>query len=938
MSARVEMEGQTGSAPRDPEPRSRGLMRDGDAGRDGPPTAARARSRRAITAPVPVPLPPVLARADSEPFVGRALALRQLHDRWLSESRATAGLVVVTGEPGIGKTRLVSRFAAAVHADGAVVLCGRTDQDSVWPYQAFVEALRYYASHRPDLVSDAAIPPAAAEALSALVPEIAAPTVPERGPDGRHVLFEAVVRVLLAAARPRGLLLVLEDLHWADAATTLLLRHVLRRGEGTRLLVVGTVDDRHPGAGVALDDLERDAELDTLELAGLPPAEAAQLITHRAGRHADDDASVRRLCDETGGNPLFIQELLRVPWSAAGHGARVPAAVKRVIGQRVDRLPRASLETLTLAAVLGNEFSLMTLQAVAPDREQDELIDILEAAVAAGLIVEDREVDRFSFSHSLVRAALYERPIASRRLRLHRRIAEALEFSPLPVHPGELAHHYFEARAVGGADKAILYGLEAGAAAQTARAYETAVEHYERVLEVLPLVGRDDAGARCDLLLALGRARWQASDPAPRSTFAQAVELARGLGSADRLARAALGVGGRFYAPGASDLGYTDLLDEALAALGPADCALRVRVLARLAENLVLAQPAQARRLADEALATARRLAEPGGLSAALMGRHAALLYVEHAAERRRIGEQLVAVAGELDDRELGALARHWLLYDLAELGDVDDAHRRVQELTRLAAELQQPLYRHSALAWRGVFAGLAGRFDEAEQLARDSVRLAHGAGAPDAQAHFTAQLVAIRREQGRLDELLPQIEWLARGEAHPEAWRAILPMAYLDAGDDSRARTAFERAVSGETRLPTMLWLTATSALCEAATELGDVARAEHLYAELAPYGDRLVQWSFTGNGGSVRRILGRAAALAGRREDACPHFEAALARHAELEAPALLARTRCDYGEFLLATRADLPRARRLLREAAGTAQRLGMTTVAARAARHG
>ena len=145
------------------------------------------------------------------------------------------------------------------------------------------------------------------------------------------------------------------------------------------------------------------------------------------------------------------------------------------------------------------------------------------------------------------------------------------------------------------------------------------------------------------------------------------------------------------------------------------------------------------------------------------MGRHAALLHVEHAAERRRVGEELLAVAGELVDAEMGALTRHWLLYDLAELGELDHARARHAELERVAAELQQPLYRHAALAWRGVWAGLAGRFDEAERLARDSVRLAERAAAPDARTHFTAQLVAVRREQGRLDELLPNIERLAR-------------------------------------------------------------------------------------------------------------------------------------------------------------------------------
>ena len=211
----------------------------------------------------------------------------------------------------------------------------------------------------------------------------------------------------------------------------------------------------------------------------------------------------------------------------------MPPAVKHVIGRRLDRLPRAALEVLTLAAVLGSDFSLdgagggrARPRAGRADRRPRG------GRRGAASIVEDTEqVDRFSFAHALVRETLYERPIASRRVRLHRRVAEALEFSPLPVHPAELAHHYFQARAVGGADKAILYGLEAGIAAQTTHAYEAAVEHYERVLSILPLVGRDDAGARCDLLLALGAARWQASQPDPRSTFAQALEMARELGS-----------------------------------------------------------------------------------------------------------------------------------------------------------------------------------------------------------------------------------------------------------------------------------------------------------------------------------------------------------------------------------------------------------------------
>jgi tetratricopeptide (TPR) repeat protein len=442
------------------------------------------------------------------------------------------------------------------------------------------------------------------------------------------------------------------------------------------------------------------------------------------------------------------------------------------------------------------------------------------------------------------------------------------------------------------------------------------------------------------VLLALGAARWRANEHDPRSTFAEALELARGLASSGRLARAALGAGGRFYAPGDTDDPCIELLEEALAALEPGDSVLRVRLLAALAEKLVFAQPPErAAGVAAEATGMARRLGEASGLAAALMARHATLLHAEHTHERRRIGEQALALAGELGDLELGALGRHWLLYDLAEMGDLDEARRRQTELDQLAQELRQPLYRHSSLAWRCVWLGMAGRFEEAERLARESVRLAERADAPDAQAHFTAQLAALRREQGRLGELVPELERLAGDEPSAMAWRSILPLAYLDAGDPARARAAYERALGGGiTALPrTMLWLTTLGSLAEAAAQLDDPDNAERLYAELEPHAARLLQWSFTGNAGSVHRLLGRTAATAGRTDRARRHFEAALRHHAELDAAALLARTRCDYGELLLrGSRSERPTARKYLAQARLAAHRLGMAGVALRADR--
>src|SRR5918994_1768353 len=850
--------------------------------------------------PRPVPLPAVLARVERAPFVGRVRPLQRVRALWEEATRDQGRLAVLAGEPGTGKTRLAARVAAPAHAEGAVVLYGRADDESVSPYQPFVEALRHYAANRPRLADETGLPAAAAEELARLVPELDPSTADtavrgrEQRERSRHELFDAVVRLLLHAAESQRLLLVLEDLHWADVPTLILLRQLLRRGAESPLLVIATYSDLEADAAGplarVLTDLRREAGMETIRLGGLRPSETAELVVAHLGRGSVDSASAKRLFDQTGGNPFFIEQLLHTPAAAPAAPVAVPEGVKDVIGRRLDRLPPATLETLTLAAVLGSDFRLATLQAVAADQRQDDLIASLEAAVAARLILEDPdEVDRFSFTHALVRQTLYERPIASRRLRLHRRVAVALEAAPLSVHPAELAHHYFQAREVGGAAKAIVYSLQAAEARQATHAYEDATAHYERALAALEIVNRDDAAARCDVLLALGAARWQASEADPRSTFVEAVGLARRLASSDRLAHAVLGAGGRFYAPGATDEAYIELLEEALTALEPGDSVLRVRLPARLAEKLVFAQPPErAGELAAGAVGMARRLGEAGALAAALMGRHAALLHAQHAQERRRVGEQALALAGELGAHELGALARHWLLYDLAEMGDLEEARRRHAELELVADELQQPLYRHSSLAWRGVWAVLAGRFAEAERIARESFRLAEHAGAPDAQAHFTAQLVALRREQGRLHELLPEIERLAGAEPAASAWCSLLPLAYLEAGDRTHARAAYDRAIGGglATIPRTMLWLTALGSLAEAAAQLGDPDGGAQLYVELEPYADRLVQWSFTGNAGSVHRLLGRTAAVAGWNDRARRHFEAALRRHSELDA----------------------------------------------------
>ena len=913
--------------------------------RHGEAPASRPSPSR--TEHVAVPFPGLLARSEQKALVGRREPRERL-SRWWQEGRDEGALILVAGDAGIGKTRLAARLGAEAHAAGATVLYGRAEEETVVPYQPLVEALRHYARHCPGLREDAALAPHRGE-LARIVPELAHPERPSDGEelaDQRYRLFEAVVALLGHAAARGPLLLVLEDLHWADKPTLLLLKQVIRHTEHLPATLLATYRDAEVGDSLArmLSDVRRERVVRRIPLDGLSEEDTGALVqahTHAAA----SPAFARGVFAHTAGNPFFIEETLRDLSELPGAGQcdrlpaslAVPEGVKEVIGRRVGRLSPETVHTLTTAAVLGREFRLDALQAVTRSR-QDELLAALEEGVDAGLIMEHVEhADRFAFCHALVREALHERPSASRRRRVHLAAAAALEAARerLEIPAAELAWHFYEAREIGGAEKAVEHCLEAARRAAASRAYEDAARHYEHALRALEFARGEVDAVRCDVLLALGGARWQAGEPGARAAFERAAEVARRLRSPDRLARAALGAGGRFYAPVAADDGYIVLLTEALEALGRVDTPLRARVLARLAQSIAIAEPGgRAAILAREAVAVAEGLDDTAAVPVALMSLHAALLHVAHADQRVDVATRARDAAVTAGLFEVAALAGHWLVFDLLEIGRLDEADRVHGELEQLAGELQQPLYRHSALAWRCVRAQLAGRFQESERLARESLRLAERAGAPDAQRHFVAQLFVLRREQGRLGELVGEIARLAGPGPGALLWQAALPLAHLDAGDVSRARDAYDR-VAADRHPTTMFWLPVAAMLGEAAAALHDAEGVEHYYGLLLPYAGRLIQAGFAGNLGCVHRVLGLLAVRRSDRQAACAHLECALEVHTALGAPPLVARTQTDLAEVLLSggTRAERARATWLLASALGTAEALGMTGLAAR-----
>ena len=898
--------------------------------------------------------PAALAAADGAAFLGRDEELARLLVPWREAAGGERRLAIVMGEPGVGKTRLAARVAQEVREDGGLALYGRAEEDAVIPFQPFVEALRQYGDRVGwDVPADN---PGSVGELARLIPELRrqadSPPTQSYPPElERYQLFEAVADVLASASQPKPLLLILDDLHWADKPTLLLLRHLARHSGPARILTLVTLRDvdldrDHPLVTV-LADLRRDGPIVRVGLEGLDESATAQLVAARLGRPTAP-GFVRAVSEQTEGNPFFIEEALRslseTEFEDSGEGPSertlervgIPEGVAEVLFRRLRRLPDGALECLTLGSVIGRDFDLRLIEDLR-DSGAPPAIDAVEFAVAAGLVVESSErLDRFSFRHALVRETIYRQLTASRRARLHKAVGETLEqvasgAGPDAVPYGQIAHHFHLAGDLVEPEKVTMHAVRAGERAAQALAYEEAVDHYKRAVDASARAGATGSAVHCDLLLALGRVQWQAGEDGARETFLAAATCNRSEITPQQLALAALGLGQRYFEANVVDETYRQLLEESLGALPDEHAALRARMLARLAENLHFSgEVTRSMALSEEAVAIARGLGDRDTLVAALKGRHVALLHADYAEQRLAlIDEMLTLVSGH---REISTEGHHWRLYDLFEIGGLDEARWAQAQLEALAFELGQPLFRHLALGWRGVWAELEGRPEEAEQLAHESLEFGERAHASDARSVFTAKLLMLRRDQGRLAELLPATEDLARGPIL--AWRAAHGWALLEAGEKESGRRVYERLIArGLGALPRdHLWLTTMSKLAEAAALIADVPRAGEIHELLLPYADRNVQVVFATCWGPVERQLALLAATVGRSEAAWGHLNRALELSRAMGAPLLAARTICDVGE-LLAVGPDA-RLRALAVEALGVADGLKLDGLAARA----
>jgi tetratricopeptide (TPR) repeat protein len=894
-------------------------------------------------------LPAELAPLRGSRLVGRETELERLQTWW--EAPGAERVMTVAGEAGIGKSRLLAELARRVHEAGAVVLAGRAPEETLTPYQPLLEAIGHFAFTAPLPELRAATRRAGAD-LGRLIPELRRrlPDLgdPEPGdPEtDRYRLFEAVAGLLGELAGRGPLLLVLDDLQWADRPTLLLLRHLARSPQATGLRILGAHRSGEAAAAfdAALAGLRHERLVSELELRGLAEAATTELVRQGA-LGTPSSAFAHAIYAGTEGNPFFVEEIVR---HLADSGVRpeeagawelqrfgLPEGVRGVLARRLERLDDDGRECLRVAAVIGRDFDSRLVEQIA-GLDEDRFLQALEGALDAGLVCESPgEPGRYTFAHALVRETLYEGMSSSRRARLHRRVGLALERrGDAPT--GALAHHFTRADEAEDAERAIRYALAAGEQAAGMLAHEEAAEHYARALEVLERFDPGEDQRRCELLLELGEARVRSGErPRAWGILREAATLAGRLGDAELMARAAIGASRRFIQPpGVVDSELIALLEQALAMTPAEESLTRVRLITRLCGALYYSDERreQMRRLSAEATTLAAHTGEPEAAALAAAARRRAYWSPGHLERRLSDSTQLLRFAREAGDLELTLQGHAWLVVDLLETGDRTAVEAQVDAFAAGAERLRQPLFLWTVAVWRTMLALLDGRLEEADRLATDALSsgiMPEGVTAPQ---YHAIQLLTIRREQARMAELEDAARRLVADTPNRLGYRAALGVLLADTDRPDEARLHVRRLAATYHEIPRDGdWIVTTTLLADTAAEIGDEQTAAQLYELLGPHADANVVIGYgAACFGPVSRYLGRLALTIGRRDEAIDHLRRALDASAGLRGPILLAHARID----LAAALGSGTEARELIEQAAAVASELELPRVARRA----
>jgi DNA-binding winged helix-turn-helix (wHTH) protein len=861
-------------------------------------------------------------------FVGRDRELRAARD-WLERRSAGAPkLLRISGEPGVGKTRLAREIAEHAARAGASVLWSATPGD---------EGAPPYAVWRQILEGDpAARAPAARSTRAGSQWEIE-PLA------GRQRAFELVERRLAALTAQRPALLVLDDLHGADGDSLHLLDHLVHDVENPRLAIVCTLRDVGAPANAAL---QRALGVDptpahaSLALRGLAPEAVAALLAARVGsERARTFAALAH--DKSGGNPLYLGELVAsVPHDpqAAAMAPGVPETLRQLIAQRLERVSALCADVLAATAVVGSS-SALALIADVTELPAATLAAGVEEAVAQRLLARESGALRVRFSHGVVREVVYERTTPGLRARLHRRVARALEQGAGgdgAASASLLAHHFGRAVIGGETARAIHYALRAGGQALRSYAFEEAAGHFENALDAFEAEDPLDSVRAARAAMAAARAQALcARGERALALASRAVELARRSGSARMLREAAV-VFCELQPSYGRDPRAVALLDAALRRSGDRDPALRSRLISlRGMMAFVDADPATHRSASRRALAAARRSGDSGALLEALRVRSLALNQPATQAAWRKCYAERIALAAAAGNEIHGFEARQHRLEHHQQLGEMACVANDIEEMEQIARRVRSPSMAASLLRIRANLAIARGPIAEARELAERALAAGERVDAQESWAIAQLQIGSVTGFEDLFGDVAANVH---RGtHTHPQIslfrTSEIFLLAQSGARAEAEARLrALARdgfaGLSQDVSYPLSL-----SNLALSAALLRCCDAAEALIDRLQPYAGRTLTLLSVYSAGCASRFLGVLSALLGRWDEAAAHFEVALAVDTATGARVWAAHDALEYARFLAARggATNGARACQLGREALAASQALGLALVA-------
>jgi class 3 adenylate cyclase/tetratricopeptide (TPR) repeat protein len=915
----------------------------------------------------------VALQAGLTPLVGREHESGILAERWERAKNGEGQVVLLSGEPGIGKSRLIQAFKERVAAEPGKRLEGhcspyhqnsalrpvidlllgllglQSDDDPSAQLAKLEYELEKYdlplSDHLPLLGGMLSLP------LPAQYPR---PTLTLEAQKEKN--YQAIESWLLSVAEREGLALLFEDLHWADPSTLELLGRLLTQAPTARLLMVLTYRPEFTAPW------PNRSHLGSITLSRLPRSQSEAMVQNVTGGKALPPTVLDQIVARTDGVPLFVEELTKMVVESGlvrerdGHyeltgplpPLAIPLTLQDSLTARLDRLGRER-EIAQLAATIGRDFSYDLLRAIAPDAEanlQQALAILLEAEVLyrKGLSTPAR----YFFKHALIRDAAYESLLKSKRQQLHSRIARVLEEQfpeTVDKEPELVARHYTEAGLMAAA---IPFWRKAGEQALRRSAFFESITDFSKALELLPkataIPGKEqqqppeDRSLECALLLGLAEAQRRGGQPVKaRQTALHASEIARGLSSADFMGGAAMELVmlsmemGFPIAPAA-----IPLFRETLEIIGPDETALRVRLLNGLSLALIYGGSRdRGLECATEAVAMARRLGERELLALGLHAVCCALQSPEHARERLAYAAEMLEAAKATNSIVGLHDALWWQTYSALEIGDKTSAKRGMEAYATLEETIRNPFQSCLSKNFQACEACLEGRFADFERIAADGLAMGQHLEVENAAGIFGVQMFTLRREQGRLHEVEPLLRHFVQTPEGANAWRPGLALIYSELGRQAEAKAQFERLAQDDfNELPRDANLPGSlTYLADVCTFLGDATRAPTLYELILPYNKlNVLIASASACYGSASRYLGALATIMGRWDHAAHHFEDALAMNANMGARPWLAHTQYQYAAMLLSRdqRGDRAQAASLLKEALATARDLGMAAL--------